>query len=167
MRLITFFVCLLLTPFVLAQSVLDPSDSAFIDQVANALKSFGGAPAMVKITIILMLVVGSMKSTLLRKLVWDRLGKAKVWVAPILGIIAGVLEPLLTGQHVTLQSVLIFMTTGFGAVLLFNLLESIKGIPKLGPLYVSLINFIESLLGGKTKEEKIVDAQKKVEVLKQ
>lgn len=167
MKTFMFLICLILAPFAYAQSVLDPSDSAFIDQVANALKSFGGAPTMVKITIILMLVVGSMKSTILRKLVWDRLGKAKVWVAPILGILAGILEPLLTGQKITLQNVSLFMTSGLGAVLLFNLLESLKGIPKLGPLYVSLINFIESLLGGKSKEEKIVDAQKKVEVLKQ
>jgi len=85
----------------------------FLAQVLLAVKEFGGLPWMAKISMIIMLLVGSMKVTFLRGLIWDRLGAAKAWVAPILALIAGILNM----EVITLPGVLAYVGAGAGAII--------------------------------------------------
>lgn len=125
---------------------VEPAD--FFAQIAAAVASFGGLSAMLKISSVIMLVVASMKVSFLNDLVWSKLGAAKVWVAPLLGLIAGVLGLGVGDAPINFASILAFVTAGAGAVALHQLLDSIKAIPGIGTMYVTVINLIQGLLGG-------------------
>jgi len=127
----------------------------FLAQVLLAVKEFGGLPWMAKISMIIMLLVGSMKVTFLRGLIWDRLGAAKAWVALILGLIAGILNL----EVITLPGVLAYIGAGAGAIILHQLLDLVKALPGISPFWIMIIDLIAKVTGGKSveqvKEEKI------------
>lgn len=127
-------------------SVVSPVD--FLDQVVQAAKVFGGLPEVLKIASIVTILIASMKVSFLNDLVWSKLGAAKSWVAPLLGLVAGLLGLGAGGQPITLASAFAYMAAGAGAVILHELLDSIKAIPGLGPQYVAFIELVEKVLGG-------------------
>lgn len=142
--------------FAFAQEVavslpLPPAD--FLSQVLQAIQGFGGLSTVAKISTIILLIVASMKVTILNQYIWSKLGEAKAWVAPLLGLIAGVLGIGAGGQPITLASVFAYVAAGGGAVILHELLDSLKAIPGIGPIYVAIIDFISEsvVLGGKAK----------------
>lgn len=118
----------------------------FAGQVLEAIGQFGGLPWVGKIALLITLIIGSMKVTALRQLIWDKLGAAKAWLAPILGLILGVLT-LMQGGHLTLAGVLAWVSAGAGALILHELLDSIKKIPGIGAAWVGFIDLIMSYLG--------------------
>lgn len=132
--------------------VVAPQD--FLAQVLDAIKNFGGLSTMLKISSIVALIVASMKVSFLNDLVWSKLGAAKVWLAPVLGLVAGVLGLGSGGAPITLASVFAYVSAGAGAVILHEILDSVKAIPGLGAGYVSFINMIESVLGGPSSQQK-------------
>ncbi len=121
--------------------------NSFLGQVLQAIKNFGGLPTVLKIASIIALIVASMKVSILNELLWSKLGAAKVWVAPLLGLVAGVLDLAQSGQ-VTLASVFAYISAGAGAIILHELLDSIKKLPKLGQVYVTIIELIQKALKG-------------------
>lgn len=129
-----------------AQDVVQPQD--FFAQVMAAMQSFGGLSTMAKISSVILLLVASMKVSFLKSLIWDKLGAAQAWVGPLLGLIAGVLGIGNGGAPITLASVMAYAAAGGGAVLLHELLDSVKVLPGIGSVYVSIINVIEGALGG-------------------
>ncbi len=135
------------TPTAVAQ-VSDPATLGFVDQLADALKHMGGAGAMAKISTILMLLIASMKVSIFNELFWSKLGLFKIWLAPVLGLIAGALGLGTGGAAVTPALLLAFATAGGGAVFLHELLDLIKVLPGVGPMYVLGINLLEKFLGG-------------------
>ncbi len=130
-------------------SVTAPQD--FLAQVLKAIAEFGGLPTVLKIASIITLIVGSMKVSVLNEMLWSKLGAAKVYVAPVLGLIAGILG-LGSNGPITAASVFAYVASGAGAVILHEILDSIKAIPGLGEVYISIINLIESFLGGPGKK---------------
>lgn len=116
----------------------------FLSQVFDAVKQFGGLPWMGKIALIVLLLIGSMRVSVLNTLVWSKLGAAKAWVAPLLGLLAGLLS---MGKALTLASALAYVGAGAGAVLLYELLALVKATPKLGPLWASAVGLIMKALG--------------------
>lgn len=132
-------------------SVSAASDSvdvgSFIGQIATAFSSFGGLPWAGKIALIITLLIASMKVSVLDSLVWDRLGKFQAWAAPILGLIGGIVSLAVSG-HITLPGVLAYMSAGAGAILLHELLDTVKALPGIGQMWVSIIAAIEGALGG-------------------
>lgn len=134
-------------PAVVAAAPLPPQD--FLSQVLQAIQGFGGLSTVAKISVIILLLVSSMKVTALNQLIWSKLGKAQAWVAPLLGLVAGILG-LANGadQKITLASVMAYVASGAGAILLYELLDSLQAIPGIGPTYVSIIEFIKGLTGG-------------------
>ncbi|MFI5342861.1 MAG: hypothetical protein ACHQUC_01435 [Chlamydiales bacterium] len=140
----------MLTFKVFAQDVpVDPS--AFLQQLTDAFKSFGGLTGVAKIALIITLLVSSMKVTILNQLIWSKLGAAQTWLAPVLGLVGGILGIGSGGAPITLASVLVFLSAGVGAVAFHELLDSLKAIPGIGSVVVSIINVIESVLGGAKK----------------
>ena len=144
-KLFGICVLFLLSAAVFAQDVIAPQD--FITQVLSVIKSMGGSSMMVKISAIIMLIIASMKVSFLNQFVWSKLGKFQIWVAPILGLLAGILD-LAGGGTLSMPKVFAYLAAGAGAVFLHEILDLVKAIPGLGSAYVAVINLIEGALGG-------------------
>lgn len=119
----------------------------FIAQVVAVIKAMGGMPVMLKISSVIMLIVASMKVSVLSP-VWAKLGKAQIWVAPVLGLLAGLLD-VAGGGEMSLAKALAYVAAGAGAIHLHEILDLIKKIPGLGAVYISAIDIIASFLGKK------------------
>lgn len=121
---------------------MDPQ--LFLAQVFAAIQSFGGLPSVMKISIIVTLCISSMKVTFLNQMIWSKLGSAQAFVAPVLGLVAGILGIGAGHVALTLPVIFAYLAAGSGALALHELLDAIKGIPGIGSVFVSLINLIES-----------------------
>lgn len=124
----------------------------FAGQVLEAISKFGGLNWMGKIALLITLIISTMKVTAIRQMFWDKLGAAKAWAAPILGLILGILT-LAMGGHLTLAGVLAWVSAGAGALILHELLDSLKKIPGLGAMWVSFIDLVMGYLGAEKKPE--------------
>lgn len=149
------FLCLtmmLFAVFAFAQDTIpQPVDTVegFFSQTLTFIKQFGGLPWVLKIAGISAILISTLKVSAIRELTWDKLGNAKVWAAPVLGLIFGVLS---LGTNLTFASALAYISAGAGAIILHELLDSIKAIPGIGSIWVSIIDVIQSLLGGKKQD---------------
>lgn len=126
-----------------ADSGVQPGDVDFLSQVLNLIQSFGGLPWVGKISAIVLLIVASMKVSFLQP-VWKLLGAAQGFVAPVLGLVAGVLNL----HPFSWAGLMAYISAGAGALILHELLDAVKGIPGIGAAYVAGINWVEGLLGG-------------------
>jgi hypothetical protein len=143
------FTMMLFTVLVFAQDTIPaPVDSVegLFPQVITLIKQFGGLPWVLKIAGIAAVLLSTLKISAIREVTWDKLGAAKAWAAPILGLIFGVLS---LGTSLTWASALAYISAGAGAIILHELLDSIKAIPGIGSVWLSIIGVIQSLLGGK------------------
>lgn len=120
----------------------------FFAQTLTFIKQFGGLPWVLKIAGIASILISTLKISVLREFIWDKLGSAKVWAAPVLGLVFGIAS---LGTNLTLASALAYVSAGAGAIILHELLDSIKAIPGLGSVWVSIIDVLKSLLGGAKK----------------
>lgn len=118
----------------------------FIRQVREAADSFGGLTAVGKLSVIITLLVSSLKVAPVTRYLWSRLGWAQVLVAPALALAAGLVALSAAGAPVTLPVLLAYLTAGAGSVFLHELLDALKGAPGLGPVFVKVLDFVESFL---------------------
>ncbi len=137
------------TFYAMAQDVTAPQD--FLAQVLETIAKFGGLSIFVKVSVVITLIIASMKVSILNDLIWSKLGQFKAWVAPILGLVAGILGLFIDGHTPTPQSIFAYISAGAGAIILHELLDTIKAIPGIGSTYVMIINIIEGALGGPKK----------------
>jgi hypothetical protein len=120
--------------------------TTFITQFIGVFHS--GLSSWALYAAIITLVIASMKVSFLDDLIWNRLGNFQIWFAPFLGLVGGLIVMKANGVPLTLGAVLAYVSAGAGAVFLHELLDLVKLIPGLGPVYVSIITVIESALGG-------------------
>lgn len=139
---LTIFVILFAAGFAMAQDAVTPGD--FLNQVLSSIQGFGGLSWFLKVSAVITLIVSSMKVSFLKTALWDKLGQAQVWVAPLLALLAG----LVTVHPLSLPAILAYVGTGVGAVALHEFLDSIKAAPGLGPKIIAIINLLEGFLGG-------------------
>jgi hypothetical protein len=135
-----------------------------IDQVLNLVKAWGGLPWAAKIAACLTVLISLTKVSFIRPY-WDKLGALKTWIAPILALVVGVLSLSIEGK-LSLPGVMAYLFAGAGAIILHELLDSLKKLPGLGAVWVSIIEVIEKLLGGsgpKAEQAKMMAAAKAVE----
>lgn len=127
----------------------------FLSQVLEFIKAFGGLSWMMKVAGIIMLVIATMKVSFIRQYVWDKLGFAKAIVAPVLALAAG----LLSMPEFSWGGIVAWLFAGAGALVLHELLDALKGIPGIGGVWVTIIEFLSSVLGGSSAPavEKIED----------
>jgi len=137
-------------PMVLYPPTAEIKPIDFASQVLDAVKNIGGLNTLMKISLVIMLLVSSMKVSLLNSYVWSRLGAAKVWVAPALSLLAGVLGLGAGDTQVTPALIFAYLTAGGGAVFLHEILDSLKSIPKLGKIYVTAIDVVQKSLSPKS-----------------
>jgi len=136
--------------------IMEPSPddvpvATFTGQVLEAITKFGGISWVARIALFITLLIASMKVLPIRQLIWDRLGAAKAWLAPVLGAILGLLQLSMSGQ-LTLPGVFAWVSAGAGAIILHELLDTIKKIPGIGAAWVSFIDVVMNFLGtAKTK----------------
>ncbi len=131
-------------------SVVAPAD--FFAQVVQFVHDFGGLTSLLKISGLVTLIIASVKVTALNELFWAKLGAAQAWVAPVLGLFGGILGLSQSGP-ITGASVFAWVSAGAGAIILHELLDSIKALPGLGAIYVTIINMIEGALGGPASKQ--------------
>lgn len=147
MMMVTFITC-----FALADTeVVSPAD--FLSEIINFVRSAGGLSTFAIISGVITLLLASMKVSFLNDLVWSKLGEKKIWAAPIIGLIAGILGLGHDGK-ITGAMIFAYITTGFGAIALHEILDLVKLIPGIGSIYVTIINIIEGALGGPSADAK-------------
>lgn len=125
-------------------------DVSFFTQVIDYVEAFGGLSWVLKIAGGITLILSTMKVSFLKP-IWDKLGDAQAWAAPVLGLISGLLMTAVDGNF-TWAAVSAYVFSGAGAIILHELLDTIKSIPKLGTGWVTVIEVIKSLLGSPKKE---------------
>ena len=157
MLITLFFTTMFVTSYAFAQDVVAPQD--FLAQVLQVIKDFGGLSMMAKIASIVMIVISSMKVSFLSPY-WAKLGNLQAWLAPVLGLVAGLLMVASGSGSLTWASAMAYALSGAGAIMLHNLLDLVKAIPGLGPIYVSVIDIIESRLGGPAASAPAVSGRK-------
>lgn len=127
----------------------------FFSQLVKTISDFGGLPWYGKVSGIILLIVASMRVTFLRSL-WDKLGYAKAYVAPVLGLIGGIIS---LGNDLTLASALAYVSAGAGAIILNELLSVLKAIPGISKVWITLFDIIAAATGGQStaqlQEQKI------------
>ena len=119
----------------------------FVSQAIGFIKLFlagdqGSFPWAVKVSAAVMLIIASMKVSILRPL-WDKLGSAKAWIAPVLGCIGGVISIKASGGAVTINVVGQYFMAGAGAIVIHELFDSIKAVPGLNKYIAMVIDFLQ------------------------
>ena len=123
----------------------------FLNQILELIQDFGGLSWLAKIAAVLAIIISSMKVSFL-KVYWDKLGEAKVWAAPILSVAFGIISlGVSDGSEITWAGVFAYMTAGAGAIFLHEILDSVKAIPGIGSIWVSIIDFIKIVLRAPAK----------------
>jgi hypothetical protein len=135
------FMIVLFPMVALADAAADMPVDTFLGEVFAAIKNLGGLPWAGKVASVCLLLVASMKVSLVRPL-WDKLGNAKVFAAPALAIVGGVLSL----EHITAASVMAYMLAGAGAIALHQILDAVKALPGVGSMYVAMIDLVSGLL---------------------
>jgi hypothetical protein len=124
----------------------------FFAQVLAVASTIGGLGLFAKISAVIMLLVASLKVGVFRQAVWSKLGWAQVLVAPALGLLAGILGLGAGGAAITPALVFAYVVAGGGAVFLHELLDAIKSVPGIGPVYLAAIDTISRALEGSTAQ---------------
>jgi len=94
------------------------------------------------------LLLSTLKVSLLRTWLWDKLGDMKVFAAPVLGMIA----VFLSMQEFSWAGALTGFTTGMGAIALHQMLDALKKRPALGAIPRMIIDFLSSILKAPPKK---------------
>jgi len=94
------------------------------------------------------LLLSTLKVSLLRTWLWDKLGDLKVFAAPVLGMIA----VFLSMQEFSWAGALTGFTTGMGAIAFHQMLDALKKRPALGAIPRTIIYFLSSILKAPPKK---------------
>lgn len=119
----------------------------WLSQALDVVKTLmaGNVGWALKVSGVIVLIVASMKVSFLNDMVWSKLGSFQKWLAPTLGLAAGVISAFMGGSW---SAVLPYLAAGMGAMYLHELLDMVKLIPGLGSVWVKVIDFIETWAGG-------------------
>jgi len=94
---------------------------------------------------IIFLLVGLSKVSILAPY-WDKLGKAKTFVAPALALLGAILGVFTLEGGFTWANMGAVLMTGAGALAISNIFDSVKAIPGVGSVILSIISLIEKVL---------------------
>lgn len=151
-------VCAILAAFFTAQFAvaadavpMQPDElSVFLKQTLEAVRAFGGLPWLARISLAVTIIVGSMKVPGIREALWDKLTvkgfKLQAFLAPVLGLVGGLLSLKLEGGSITLQSALAFLGAGAGGIILYELLDAVKLTGITNKIVLGVINAIQGVI---------------------
>lgn len=115
---------------------------AFIMEVLQAVSGWKDMPVQFVLAGVVALLVSSLKVEFLRKYLWDKLGAFKVFVAPVLSLLGA----LLVVDPFTWSTFWSALTTGAGAIALYEILKALKEFPGISPLVNKIIEFISNFI---------------------
>lgn len=118
--------------------------SEIFTEVVKVFEDSKGLSYQYKIASVLFVSVAIFKNSDLQPY-WDRLGKAKPLVAPLLSLVAF----LFMVQPFTLDTALAAITTGAAAGYFAQVLDALKVVPKVGGFFVFLSDFFSNFLKNK------------------
>lgn len=124
---------------------MDLGIDVFLAQVFQSVQGFGGMSFMMKISTLILILVASMKVSFIRSFVWDKLGAFKALAAPILSLIVGIISLVSVGPF-SWSGLIAYLFAGAGAIILHEILDSVKALPGIGPIYLKAIDLIQGLL---------------------
>lgn len=135
--------------FAFAQDVAaENTDASFFTNLFSYLKSLFDdtvkVSTMAKISGGIVLLISTMKVSFLKPL-WEKLGDKKDWLAPALGLVAGIVGMFVNGS-VDFNIVLAALASGALAPYVHDLLDQVKKIPGLGQIWLTIIDFIKVIL---------------------
>lgn len=118
---------------------------AFIMEVLQAVSGWKDMPIQFVLSGVVALLVSSLKVDFLRTYLWDKLGSFKVFLAPALSLLGA----LLAVQPFTWATFWAALTTGAGAIALYEIFKALKALPGVSPLLAKVIDFLSGLLKSK------------------
>lgn len=124
--------------------VIQPGE--WLSQLFDLIAHAKGLGLLALLSGIVTLLISALKVSIFQGF-WNKLGKFKTFLAPVLGLALAI---LVSGtQGFTWQTILLAITTGAGAIALHELLDALKAVPGLSPIFRVIIELFEALLGGK------------------
>lgn len=112
-----------------------------LGQIWAFIQGFGDMSLLHKISGITLLLIAVWKSSIVKPL-WDKLGAAKILVAPALGMIAAVVSV----EPFSWAAIWQGLQGGVLAIALHELLDAVKLMPWVGDKYKTVIDFISGIL---------------------
>ena len=146
MKRLIYLLVFALPSIAIAQTADAVSLGSWISQAAGVVADFMSSTItwQVRAAAVIALIISSMKVSFLNNLIWSKLGGLQIWLAPVLGFLAGCLTVMSGGSWDALWT---YTVAGGGAIFVHELLDLIKLIPGLGPMWTAAISFVESCLG--------------------
>lgn len=137
-----------------AQAVAPVADvglEVMFQQAAKAVTDWKTLGWQLGLAALITLLISSMKNSLLRGLIWDKVPNwLKMFVAPLLSIIA---FALMMGKGFTSATLAAALTTGVGSQYLHEMLDALKTAPFVGDKWSWLVDAIGSMLKAPPKSE--------------
>ena len=135
--------CLLAVPMMAFAQEVEPDIGGMLGDLIKAIGDIKSVGWQAGVSGILVVIISTTKNSFLKQLIWDKLGWAKVMVAPVLAMIV----VALTVQPFNAKAVLLALTTGAGAIALHQVLDALKDAPFIGETWKKVIDGIGKLLG--------------------
>lgn len=111
------------------------------NQVLDLVKNFASMESKAAIGAVITILLSLWKSSILRPF-WDKLGAAKVLVAPVLGLVAA----LVAIPELNWAAIVAGVQSGMLAIAFHELLNAIKALPFVGDKYKQWIDFVDKAL---------------------
>jgi hypothetical protein len=128
---------------------------AFLSEVFKVVMSLGGLSWGAKIAAVCTLLISGLKISALRNW-YDKLGAAKVFLGPLLALVAGLAAlPQLSGP-----AIMAYLLAGGGSIILHQVLDAMKALPWLGVKLKVVIWALQKWLGGKPSEKQVAEMAK-------
>lgn len=123
----------------------------FLDQIiqdAFSLKGETDKFAMVVggLALVVRALLSTVKVSILRPLIWDKLNDKQKSFAPLL---LSFLLSLLVIKPLTISSVIVACISGSAAIPLHHLMQAVEGLPGVNKTVIMAIGFAQKYLGGK------------------
>lgn len=112
---------------------------AFISEILSTVGGWKGMPVEFILSGVLALIVSSLKVDLIRSLLWDRLGSYKVLLAPGLSLLGA----LVVVQPFTWGTVWVALSTGAGAIALYEIVKALKTLPFISPAVSKVLDLAD------------------------
>lgn len=128
-------------------AVPDVSNMDLLGMMLKLFSSWQSAGMLAGMSALVMLIIASLKNSMLRAMVWDKLKWGKVFVAPVMSIVLVFMGMMAKGMTIDGKAVLAALFVGGGAVALHEILDGLKQVPGIGGIWVNLIDMAGKLLG--------------------
>lgn len=137
-----------------SQSGTETGFGDYMNEIFLTVWQFGGLPFVFTIAAIVLSIIGFIKLTRLRPF-WDSLGRLKPLAIPLLSLTIGIISLAIDDTPLTIQGILAYLFAGSGAIILHDVLDAVKALPGISPVYFRFIESLQGLLRRSIEKRKI------------